>query len=99
MDTETCTIPMSNPVGTAVATSVYPDDGGWHFVRAVHTADTLSICIDGRMTGSVAVFDGDLKTTFPTYNGQDLNWAPVGAFFNGALDDIRSLKTALPCGP
>jgi hypothetical protein len=98
LDVGTNTNPNSNPLQFAIATSTYPSDMGWHFIRAVHTNGTLSVCIDGKMTGSVAVPMGGLKTTFPPYDGQNVTWLPLGAFFNGSLDDLRSFKTALPCG-
>ncbi|HEY3802392.1 MAG TPA: LamG-like jellyroll fold domain-containing protein [Kofleriaceae bacterium] len=98
LDTGTCTDPNSNPLGFAIATSTYPSDMGWHFIRAVHTNGMLNVCIDGKMTGSVAIPMGGLKTSFPPYDGQNGQWLPLGAFFNGSLDDIRSFKTALPCG-
>ena len=49
------------------------------------------------MVGQVPVADGSLKTSFPPYDGMNVIWTPVGAFFNGSLDDLRSFKTALPC--
>jgi hypothetical protein len=39
-----------------------------------------------------------LRTTFPPYDGQNGQWLPLGAFMNGSIGDIRSFKTALPCG-
>jgi hypothetical protein len=98
LDVGTCTNPNSNPLQFAIATSTYPSDMAWHFIRAVHTNGMLNICIDGKMTGSVAIPMGGLKTSFPTYDGQNVQWTPLGAFFNGSLDDVRSFKTALPCG-
>jgi hypothetical protein len=99
LDVATCTNPDAANLTFAIATSTYPMDGAWHFVRAVSTNNMLFVCIDGKMTSSVAVPPGNLKTAFPPYNGKNVVWTPSGAFFNGALDDIRSIKTALPCGP
>jgi hypothetical protein len=98
LDVGTCTDPNSNPLGFAIATSTYPMDSAWHFIRAVHSNGMLNICIDGKMTASVAIPMGGLKTTFPPYDGQNGQWLPLGAFMNGSIDDIRSFKTALPCG-
>ena len=97
LDVVTCTDPTN--LKFAIATSTYPMDSAWHFIRAVSTNNMVFVCIDGKMTSSVAVPPGNLKTAFPPYNGKNVIWTPSGAFFNGALDDIRSIKTALPCGP
>ena len=96
LDTVTCT-GSGDPLQFAVATATYPSDGAWHFVRAVQTNGLLLVCIDNKMVGQVPVADGSLKTSFPPYDGKNVIWTPVGAFFNGSLDDLRSFKTALPC--
>jgi hypothetical protein len=98
IDVGTCTDPNSDPLGFAIATGTYPMDGAWHFIRAVHSNGMLNVCIDGKMVSTVAIPMGGLKTTFPPYDGQNGQWLPLGAFMNGSIDDIRSFKTALPCG-
>jgi hypothetical protein len=95
---ETCTNPSDTDLTFADATGSYPADGAWHFIRAVHTNGTVTLCVDGQQTASVPVATGGLKSTFPPYSGQNVMWTPLGSYFNGSIDDVRSFKTALPCG-
>ncbi len=83
--------------GTVVGISgaLATDPHGWHFVRVVYTNGTLSLCLDGTFVKSMAL--PTLTTTYPTFLGKDHQWTPVGAFVNGAIDDVRVVKGALPC--
>lgn len=71
--------------------------GQWVFVRVVHAGGKVSTCLNGKR---ISVFDleaGKLKTTFPLYLGKNVLWTPQVAAFDGSLDDLRVLSTALPC--
>jgi hypothetical protein len=69
----------------------------WQFLRVVHAGGTLKICIDGKLRASSPVPAGQLRTTFPPYLGKNVVWAPAGAFYDGAIDDVRVFTGALPC--
>jgi hypothetical protein len=75
----------------------YAADGMWHFIRVVHTNGTVSTCIDGTRAMRFPLAAGKLASTFKPYLGRDVVWTPSGAFFAGALDDVRVFKGALPC--
>jgi Concanavalin A-like lectin/glucanases superfamily len=93
---ETCT--DATNLAFADATGSYPNDQAWHFVRAVHSNGMLTLCVDGQQTASTPVPAGGLQSNFPPYSGQNVMWTPLGSYFNGSIDDVRSFKTALPCG-
>ena len=76
----------------------YPNDANWHFVRVVHTGGELHLCVDGkRAAGSVTVPDGKLQGTYPPHFGRNVKWLTAGAYFDGAVDDVRTFSVALPC--
>ena len=75
----------------------YPTDGAWHFVRAVHTGGNVAICLDGTRVASFPVPAGKLGSTFHPYIGKNVVWTPAGAFWDGQIDDVRVVSTALPC--
>jgi len=69
----------------------------WQFLRVVHAGNTLSVCLDGKKLMSSTVPAGQLKTTKPPYIGKNVVWSPVGAFYDGVIDDVRVFTGALPC--
>lgn len=69
----------------------------WQFLRVVHAGGTLKICVDGKMLASGPVPAGQLRTSFPPHLGKNVVWAPAGAFYDGAIDDVRVFTGALPC--
>lgn len=76
----------------------YPNDANWHFVRVVHSSGEVHLCIDGkRVAGSLAVPAGKLQGTYEPRFGRNVKWLTAGAYFDGAVDDIRAFSTALPC--
>jgi hypothetical protein len=95
LEVDTCTNPM--PLAFSMAISAYPTDGGWHFVRAVHSNGNVDVCLDGKMVASFASPAGKLMSTFHPYLGKNVVWTPAGAFLDGEIDDVRVLSTALPC--
>ncbi len=99
MGVYTCDVPTQtgcNQLGLDVA---YPNNASWHFVRVVHTGGMVKICIDGVRVGGFAAPAGRLQTVRKPYFGKNQVWTPSGAFFDGGLDDIRSIAAALPCDP
>jgi hypothetical protein len=79
------------------ALTPYPTDGGWHFIRVVHSRGTVAVCLDGARKTSIEVPAGFLRSTFVPYFAKNAVWSPQGAFVDGELDDIRVLTGALPC--
>ena len=97
IEINTCTDP--NAVTFAYVDEPWPNDHLWHFVRVVHTAGQVRLCVDGVRVGSFAAATGQLKSTFHPYIGRDVIWTPSGAFFDGGIDDVRVFTGALPCEP
>lgn len=95
----TCTSP--SPLAFAETNVDFPDDTNWHFVRVVHdhAMGQVRICVDGVRLGSLAVPAGGLQSTYAPRFGRNVVWTPIGAFFDGGVDDVRSFATALPCDP
>jgi hypothetical protein len=93
---ETCTA-VTPQLGFAYADAPFPNDHAWHFVRVVHANGMVKICVDGARTASFALPAGKMQSMYPPQIGKNLNWLPQGAFFDGAIDDVRVLSTALPC--
>jgi hypothetical protein len=77
----------------------YPADGSWQFVRVVQTGGNVNLCLNGVRKASLPAAAGMLQSTFPPHFGNNLQWSPQGAFFDGELDDVRVLTGALPCDP
>lgn len=95
IESSTCTSP--NPLAFDGVAAPYMTDKQWHFVRAVHHKDgMLELCIDGMRQGGKTLA-GTLKSTYAPYIGRNVVWTPQGSFFNGEIDDVRVLTTALPC--
>ena len=40
---------------------------------------------------------GRTASSYVPYLGKNVVWPSQGAFFDGAIDDLRVLSTALPC--
>jgi hypothetical protein len=38
-----------------------------------------------------------MQSTYHPYLGRNVIWLPSGAFYDGAIDDVRVLSGALPC--
>jgi hypothetical protein len=95
MEVSTCISP--NPLNFTGDHIAYAADGTWHFVRIVHTNGTVSTCVDGTRAMRFPLAAGMLASTFKPYLGKDVVWTPAGAFFGGAIDDVRVFKGALPC--
>ena len=55
----------------------------------------MTLCLDGKKRISKPF--GSLKTQFPPYIGKDVVWSPPEAYVDGAVDDVRVLRGALPC--
>jgi hypothetical protein len=80
------------------ATGMRPGDTDWHFYRVRRSVENASIqlCIDGRLV----ITDpnpgaNDMTSDQPPHIGRNVDYNP--AYFKGAVDEIRSFKTALPC--
>jgi hypothetical protein len=69
----------------------------WQFLRVVHAGGTLKICVDGKLLASSSVPVGQLRTSYPPHLGRNVMWSPAGAFYDGAIDDVRVFTGALPC--
>jgi Concanavalin A-like lectin/glucanases superfamily len=92
----TCTDP-GNPLMFAQKAVAYPTDGGWHFIRLVHANGSVELCLDGKHQATLPVPAGALKSSFPPHVGRNVVWTPQVASFDGHVDDLRVLSTALPC--
>jgi hypothetical protein len=92
---ETCT--NGNPLMFAFGDAAFPNDQAWHFVRAVHTNGMVQLCLDGVRVASYPLPAGKMQSTYRPYIGKNVVWTPSGAFFDGAVDDVRVLAGALPC--
>lgn len=97
LDVTTCLTATPTDNTFADAKASYPGDGAWHFLRVVHVGGNVHVCIDGKRRTSIAVAPGRLQSTYAPHLGSNVRWSPVGAFFDGQLDDVRVLTGALPC--
>ncbi|HEX3760715.1 MAG TPA: LamG-like jellyroll fold domain-containing protein [Kofleriaceae bacterium] len=77
--------------------SAFDAQGVWKFIRVVHAGATLNVCIDGKLTATMAVPVGQLKTTLPPYIGKNVIWNPQTPELDGVVDDVRVFSGALPC--
>lgn len=69
----------------------------WVFVRVSYANGKLSTCMNGKRFTSLDVPVSKLKSNFPLYLGKNVIWNSQVAVYNGLLDDVRVLSTALPC--
>ena len=95
MEVSTCTNP--NPLEFLGDRTPFKADGSWHHVRVVHAADTVTTCLDGARVMSFPLPAGKLNSNFKPQMGKNQQWTPQGAFFDGAIDDVRVFSYALPC--
>jgi hypothetical protein len=72
-------------------------NGGWRFVRVVHSGGMVTLCVDGARASSFDRAANALVSTFPPYVGKNVVWTPAGSYYDGAIDDIRVFSGALPC--
>jgi hypothetical protein len=91
---DTCT-QGTPPLMFSGAEAAYPNDGKWHFVRVVHESGTVSLCLDGQKTLMFPA--ATIQSKYRLHLGKNVIWTPAGAFFDGAIDDVRSFVGALPC--
>jgi hypothetical protein len=94
---ETCTFATQTELMFAKGDGAFPDDHAWHFIRVVHTNGMVQICLDGVRIASYPLPAGKMQSTYRPYVGKNVIWTPSGAFFDGAVDDVRVLGGALPC--
>ena len=90
-----CTDPNA-PAFSESKTS-YPNPTQWHFIRAVHTAGKVNICVDGVKKGMIDVATGKLASSYAPRMARNVVWTPAGAFVDGHIDDVRVFSEALPC--
>jgi hypothetical protein len=90
---QTCTAPQT-PDYRSVALA---NEFDWHFVRVVSSGGKLSLCVDGTLLSSFTPAVSNLGTVNPPYVGKNVDYSPVGAYLDAAVDDVRVLTTALPC--
>jgi Concanavalin A-like lectin/glucanases superfamily len=93
LEVQTCTSGTPN----CFRDIAYPADGSWQFVRVVQTNGNINFCLNGVRKANFAAEAGTLQSTFPPNFGNNHQWGPQGAFFDGELDDVRVLTGALPC--
>lgn len=83
--------------GTAFvqASAPFPDVLRWQFVRVVHSATGIAMCVNGVRVASV----GPPISLGKTFNSPSLGseQSPSFARFDGHLDDVRAITGALPC--
>ena len=100
LDVTACTDPTTNMVQFGDATIAYPTSGSWQFVRVVRTGSMVYACLNGQRMASLTV-DPNLPPSFMTFNAPDLGKHPgptsESAVFDGLLDDVRAISSALPC--
>jgi hypothetical protein len=96
IEVSTCSLATQSTLEFESLDAQYPDDQRWHFVRVVHSGSDVALCVDGTKLGNKA-FQTPLKTTFAPYLGKNVVWTPSEPSFNGLIDDLRVVTTALPC--
>ncbi len=97
LEAATCTGLTDNTLEMVYADVEFPDDHAWHFVRVVHTNGQVRVCVDGARLGSYALAMGEMQSQYAPRFGRNVVWNPRGAFFDGAVDDLRVFTVALPC--
>jgi hypothetical protein len=73
----------------------YPNPGKWHFVRVVHAAGMVTLCLDGTRMLSAPLAGPATPGRAPTL-GRNGPADSVDEFF-GTLDDVRVFSDVLPC--
>jgi hypothetical protein len=97
LDVQTCTGVTMTRLDIADASTPYPNDGSWQFVRVVHTNGNVNVCLNGVRKTNFAVVTGHLQSGYEPYLGMNVIWGPRGPFFDGEIDDVRVITDALPC--
>jgi len=96
-----CTDISQSNVNFGIQSITYPAAlASWQFVRVVRSGSSVSICLNGQRMGSLTVNPSiapTLKTFNPPALGIEDSPGPLGAFFNGRLDDVRVFTGVLPC--
>jgi hypothetical protein len=87
---------------TGISTTDYRDatyayESQWHFIRIVHYQGKVNLCVDGTKLTTLPVAAGKLASPTLPHIGKNVDYSPVGAFVDAAMDDFRFLTTALPC--
>lgn len=95
----TCTGQTGNVLEMAYTEVPFPNDSNWHFVRVVQANDQVRVCIDGVRVGSYVLAPGEMQSAYEPRFGRNVVWTPLGAFFDGGVDDVRVFSAALPCDP
>ena len=95
-DTEAITYGAVTPAGAFDnATSTFtPAVGDWHFYRLVRAGSNLRLCVDGQSHGTNPVGTFDYTSEGRATLGR---FAGSGVFFDGAVDEVRVHREALPC--
>jgi len=95
-----CTDVSQGMANFGIQAVTYPGLSSWQFVRVVRSGGSVSICLNGQRMGSLAVnssISSMLKTFNPPALGIEDSPGPLGAYFDGKLDDVRVITGALPC--
>lgn len=80
---------------TVVAMGPYPPLGAWHFLRAVRTAASLRVCVDGILAKNLDATPIMAAAPHMPDLGKDLPANP--ASLDASIDDVRVITGALPC--
>jgi hypothetical protein len=79
------------------ATGSYPPLGAWHFLRAVHTAANLRVCVDGALAANMDTTPVMAAAQHMPDLGKDLQLPSNQASLDASIDDVRVITGALPC--
>ena len=72
------------------------DDGQWHHVAATYDGAKLCIYVDGVLDVSAPATGAITQNNYPLCIGANAEYpSPVGAFFNGLIDEVSLYKRAL----
>lgn len=91
-----CIRPGGGDNGYAGSDVDYATPNQWKFIRFVYKGGEASVCVDGRRVFGYNIPTKKISSGFVPHIGKNVNWSP-GAFFDGAVDDLRMLSVALPC--
>lgn len=97
IEATTCEDCTGNPLIFEGAATPYPTDGAWHFVRLVYTGGMVSMCLDGEKKVQFPAMADRIASAYAPRIGRNVVWTPAGAFWDGGIDDVRVMSTALPC--
>jgi len=79
--------------------ATYANPTQWHFIRVVHKGDKMTTCLDGvkQYTLDMDIAAGTAASDTLFRLGSNKYGLPAGGYIDGQMDDVRLLKTALPC--